>query len=58
MSRPPRAPSLELCKQIILVANTGREEGLPILLACVHVWGRWLEEGRMQKKEGCVPNGF
>lgn len=56
MSRPPRAPSLELSKQIILVANTGREEGLPILLACVHVWGRWLggrenaEEGRLCSK--------
>lgn len=56
MSCPPRAPSLVLSKQIILVANTVREKGLPILLARVRIWGRQLggrenaEEGRLCSK--------
>lgn len=55
---PPKAPSLALYNKIVLVANAERGEGLPIPLACVCVWGGSREEGRMQKREGCVPHGF
>lgn len=56
MSCSPRAPSLVLSKQIILVANTVWGKGLSILLACVRTWGRQLggrenaEEGRLCSK--------
>lgn len=62
-TRSPRPASQELSlilsKQIILGANTVREKGLPVLLACVCVWGRWLG-GRQQKEEEgrLVPDGL
>ena len=67
MRCPPRAPSLLLYKKVIPVANTVRAKRLPILLACVCVcvcvcvsvfWGGSWEEGRVQKREGYVPNGL
>ena len=56
--RPPRpAPqelSLVLSKQIILVANTEREKGLPVLLACMCVLGGggWEEGSGRKRREG------